>query len=156
MVWGSRAPPLRGGPPPDFTDTGPAASFGDLQIAARFAPLDDERTLGLGLSAFVSLPTGSTGLLLSAGVPTLDGWEDEDGCPDPDVDGTPLLRIEGHVGSVAPDLCQALSERRAVAVMRWLAENGVDFSRLEAVGRGCSAPSPELPEDRIEFHLVRP
>ncbi len=61
-----------------------------------------------------------------------------------------LLRIEGHVRSGPPEERQALSERRAVAVMRWMAEQGVDFSRLEAVGRGDVGEGDE----RIEFVVV--
>lgn len=62
---------LVGGELPDHRELGPAASFGDLKIAGRFAPLDDERILGLGLSVFLTVPTGRSELLLSAGVPTV-------------------------------------------------------------------------------------
>ena len=62
-----------GGPLPELSDTGPAPSSGDLELRVRFAPLDDERTLGLGLHAFVTAPTGRPKLMLSAGVPTVGG-----------------------------------------------------------------------------------
>lgn len=63
------------------------------------------------------------------------------------------LRIEGH----AED--QALSERRAVAVARWLVEYGVDCKRLLAVGFGptkpradASTPAGKAENTRIEVH----
>jgi OOP family OmpA-OmpF porin len=63
------------------------------------------------------------------------------------------MRIEGH----AED--QALSERRAVAVGRWLVAHGVDCKRLIAVGFGPNKPiadnsTPEgrAQNTRIELH----
>lgn len=52
-----------------------------------------------------------------------------------------LLRIEGHTDSDGrPDANQALSERRAQAVARWLVSKGVDCKRLLPVGFGGSKP----------------
>jgi len=51
------------------------------------------------------------------------------------------LRVEGHTdnqGNAAAN--QALSEKRAQAVMGWLVANGVDSSRLSAKGFGQSKP----------------
>lgn len=51
------------------------------------------------------------------------------------------VRIEGHTDSTgSANLNQALSQRRAEAVMRALIEDGVDASRLEAVGFGKDQP----------------
>ncbi len=49
-------------------------------------------------------------------------------------DAITTLRIEGHADD------QALSERRAVAVARWLVAHGTDCKRLLAVGFGPSKP----------------
>ena len=64
-----------------------------------------------------------------------------------------LMRVEGH----ATD--QALSERRAVSVTRWLIAHGVDCKRLIAVGFGPNKPiadnsTPEgrAQNTRIELH----
>src|SRR5262249_39306352 len=52
-----------------------------------------------------------------------------------------LLRIEVHTDSDgAPAANQALSERRALAVARWLIASGVSCGRLIAVGFGGSKP----------------
>lgn len=51
------------------------------------------------------------------------------------------LIIEGHTDSEGDDASnQALSEQRADAVRRYLAEHGVDAARLESVGHGESQP----------------
>ncbi|MFI5128742.1 MAG: OmpA family protein, partial [Chitinophagales bacterium] len=52
-----------------------------------------------------------------------------------------LLRIEGHSdnGSKEADV-QKLTEQRATAVCRWLVSNGIDCTRLIAVGFGSSKP----------------
>jgi OOP family OmpA-OmpF porin len=45
--------------------------------------------------------------------------------------------VEGHTDSVGPaEYNDGLSQRRAVAVERFLADSGVPTDRLEAVGRG--------------------
>ncbi len=51
------------------------------------------------------------------------------------------LRIEAHVSGTAND--QALSESRALAVYKWLVNNGVDCKRLIAVGFGNTKPIAE-------------
>lgn len=51
------------------------------------------------------------------------------------------VSIEGHTDDVGPDGRNlALSERRAQSVLRWLSENGVAASRLEAHGFGETRP----------------
>lgn len=51
------------------------------------------------------------------------------------------LRIEGHTdNSNAEQANQKLSEQRALAVCKWLVENGIDCKRLIAVGFGSSKP----------------
>ncbi|MBM4357822.1 MAG: OmpA family protein [Deltaproteobacteria bacterium] len=51
------------------------------------------------------------------------------------------LRIEGHTDSRAGDTYNRdLSSRRAVTVMNWLADHGVDGERLEAIGHGEGRP----------------
>jgi OOP family OmpA-OmpF porin len=60
-----------------------------------------------------------------------------------------LLRIEGHTdaGSDAAS-GQQLSERRALAVARWLVEKGVDCKRVLPVGFGGTKPL--APNDTAE------
>jgi outer membrane protein OmpA-like peptidoglycan-associated protein len=49
--------------------------------------------------------------------------------------------VEGHTDSVGPaEYNDGLSQRRAVAVERFLANSGVPTERLESVGRGELAP----------------
>jgi outer membrane protein OmpA-like peptidoglycan-associated protein len=51
------------------------------------------------------------------------------------------IRIEGHTDSVGQKAAnQALSERRAQAVMGWLISHGIDAGRLSAKGFGDSKP----------------
>ncbi len=60
-----------------------------------------------------------------------------------------LLRIEGHTDDDGdPEANQTLSERRALAVARWLTEHGVDCRRLAAVGFGATKPT--APNDTAE------
>ena len=69
------------------------------------------------------------------------------------------LRIEGHSdNSLAESASQTLTEKRALAVCKWLVENGIDCKRLIAVGFGSTKPiaSNDNPIDkaqnrRIEF-----
>lgn len=49
-----------------------------------------------------------------------------------------LLRIEGHSAGTKDD--QSLSESRAIAVGKWLTDNGVDCKRLIMVGFGDTKP----------------
>ncbi|HEX5693952.1 MAG TPA: phosphate ABC transporter substrate-binding/OmpA family protein, partial [Arenimonas sp.] len=55
--------------------------------------------------------------------------------------GSGSVRIEGHTDSQGGSAAnQALSQRRAEAVMRVLAESGIESGRLRAVGQGESSP----------------
>ena len=63
------------------------------------------------------------------------------------------MRVEGHADD------QALSERRALAVARWLIAHGVDCKRLLAVGFGptkpiadSSTPEGRAQNNRVELH----
>ena len=65
-----------------------------------------------------------------------------------------LMRIEGHIDSTGADSTgaseegQALSERRALAVARWLVKKGVDCKRLIPIGFGDTKPI--APNDTTE------
>ncbi len=49
--------------------------------------------------------------------------------------------LSGHTDSIGTEAYnQALSERRAASVQKWLTDNGVAASRLEAVGYGETRP----------------
>jgi OmpA-OmpF porin, OOP family len=64
------------------------------------------------------------------------------------------LRVEGHMrGGGERKAAQTLSERRALAVARWLAAEGVDCKRLIAVGFGDTKPQGEAAatNERITF-----
>jgi outer membrane protein OmpA-like peptidoglycan-associated protein len=55
--------------------------------------------------------------------------------------GNRSVLIEGHTDNRgSANLNQALSQRRAEAVMRALAEEGIDAARMSAVGRGMDQP----------------
>lgn len=60
------------------------------------------------------------------------------------------MRVEAHVSGVAD--AQAVSERRALAVSRWLVAHGVDCKRLLPVGFGDTKPvaSADTPEGRAQ------
>lgn len=60
--------------------------------------------------------------------------------------GVSTLRIEGHADD------QAISERRALAVGRWLIAHGVECTRLLAVGFGANKPIADAstPEGRAQ------
>lgn len=65
--------------------------------------------------------------------------------------------IEAHTDSIASDeYNQALSERRAASVMNALNKNGIDLSRLEAIGYGESEPiaTNETEEGRAQNRRV--
>lgn len=70
-----------------------------------------------------------------------------------------LLRVEGHTDDTGtPAVNQALSEKRAMAVARWLIGNGVACARLLPVGFGQtkplvvnSSPANRATNARIEF-----
>jgi outer membrane protein OmpA-like peptidoglycan-associated protein len=60
-----------------------------------------------------------------------------------------LLRVEGHTDSDGNEAAnQNLSERRALAVVNWLVERGIERNRLKAVG--CGSRDPEVPNDTAE------
>lgn len=57
------------------------------------------------------------------------------------ADADAKFLVVGHTDANGPeDYNQWLSERRAGAVLNWLVANGVDASRLTAVGKGESTP----------------
>jgi outer membrane protein OmpA-like peptidoglycan-associated protein len=71
------------------------------------------------------------------------------------------VRVEGHTDNVGePADNQALSERRAKAVVKWLVEHGIDATRLTSVGFGEDRPLRTNDEEhnrrknrRVEFHV---
>jgi OOP family OmpA-OmpF porin len=73
-----------------------------------------------------------------------------------------LLRIEGHVAAgVNENDNQSLSQKRAMAICKWLIKNGIDCKRLIAVGFGSNKPVADnsTPEgkalnNRIEFKIA--
>jgi outer membrane protein OmpA-like peptidoglycan-associated protein len=51
------------------------------------------------------------------------------------------VRVEGHTDDVGvPEYNQALSEKRAASVVKWLIDHGVDPARLESAGFGSTRP----------------
>jgi large repetitive protein len=76
--------------------------------------------------------------------------------------GIKLIRIEGHTDSRGDDDHNLdLSNRRAQAVMKYLVDNGVDASRMEAVGKGETEPlvADDTDENmqknrRVEFEIL--
>ncbi|TKC95194.1 OmpA family protein [Polyangium fumosum] len=73
------------------------------------------------------------------------------------------VAIDGHTDNVGVERANVtLSQRRAVAVVRWLVDHGVDARRLEARGFGPRRPvaSNDKPEGRaknrrVEFQILR-
>jgi OOP family OmpA-OmpF porin len=73
-----------------------------------------------------------------------------------------LLRIEGHVaGGGNENDNQSLTEKRAMAVCKWLIKNGIDCKRLIAVGFGSnkpvadnSSPAAKAANNRVEFKIA--
>jgi outer membrane protein OmpA-like peptidoglycan-associated protein len=73
-----------------------------------------------------------------------------------------LLRIEGHTDDRGSDeMNQDLSARRALRVCDWLVDNGIDNTRLLAVGFGKTRPvapnkgAAQMQENRrTEFHVA--
>jgi OOP family OmpA-OmpF porin len=64
-----------------------------------------------------------------------------------------VLRVEGHTDSDGdPASNQALSERRAQAVVDWLVAHGVDRARLHPTG--CAARDPLVPNDTPEHKAL--
>ena len=74
------------------------------------------------------------------------------------------LRIEGHTDDRGNDQANmTLSNRRATSVAAWLAEHGIDASRLESQGYGETRPIADnrsangrQTNRRVEFHIVDP
>ena len=66
------------------------------------------------------------------------------------------FRIEGHTDSIGRvSYNQQLSQRRAMSVLEFLAQQGVDKQRLQAEGKGSTEPLyPEKPE-AMENRRVR-
>lgn len=72
------------------------------------------------------------------------------------------VAVDGHTDDIGQDLANlALSRRRALAVVRWLVEHGVDERRLEARGFGARRPlvaaSTAAARDqnrRVEFQIL--
>lgn len=67
------------------------------------------------------------------------------------------LRVEVHVdNTLAPAKAQELTEQRALAVGRWLVDNGVDCKRVLPVGFGATKPVAEnsTPQGRAENRRV--
>ena len=51
------------------------------------------------------------------------------------------VAVDGHTDNVGQDKANlALSRRRALAVVRWLVDHGIDERRLEARGFGARRP----------------
>lgn len=68
-----------------------------------------------------------------------------------------LMRVEGHVFlSSNEDANQLLSEKRALAICKWLIKNGVDCNRLIAVGFGSNKPIAEnrTPEGKAQNQRI--
>lgn len=68
-----------------------------------------------------------------------------------------VLRIEGHLdkgGNVATN--QTLSEKRALAIAKWLVVKGIDCKRLLAVGFGETKPIAEnsTPEGKAQNRRI--
>ncbi len=74
------------------------------------------------------------------------------------------VRIEGHTDSRGTEeLNQALSQRRAASVVRWLVERDIAEERLTSEGFGESRPvegndtrAGRQANRRVEFHIVDP
>jgi outer membrane protein OmpA-like peptidoglycan-associated protein len=72
------------------------------------------------------------------------------------------VRVEGHTDNVGDSQYNRdLSQRRAQAVSAWLAEHGVDRSRLQSAGLGETRPIDTNATEagrhnnrRVEFHIV--
>jgi outer membrane protein OmpA-like peptidoglycan-associated protein len=72
------------------------------------------------------------------------------------------LRIEGHTNNVRPtDQSLQLSGQRALAVKNWLRQNGINESRLLAVGFGDAQPvasnadpAGQAKNERIAFRIA--
>jgi outer membrane protein OmpA-like peptidoglycan-associated protein len=68
------------------------------------------------------------------------------------------IEIQGHVndpGNKNPKHSMTLSENRAKAVKKWLKDNGIDESRLTAVGYGATQMIYEKPKNAMEEEANR-
>ena len=141
------------------TQTAAAAPPADTALEAE-GNFDGEACLGrfeiLSRAGNISFRSGSARLDV-AGSTILDNLVDiVRRCPDM------RLQIVGHTDSDGSDAANlALSERRAAAVVDYLAQAGIDAARLAALGRGEAEPL--LPNDtaenkarnrRIEFRVA--
>lgn len=64
--------------------------------------------------------------------------------------GTFRFAVDGHTDASGPEMYnQGLSERRAQAVVQFLAAEGIDPSRLQARGFGETKPAVDNPRDRM-------
>ena len=71
------------------------------------------------------------------------------------------LSVEGHTDNVGkPEYNQSLSERRAAAVVSWLAQHGIARKRLSSAGFGLTRPLESNDTEqgrernrRVEFHI---
>lgn len=65
-----------------------------------------------------------------------------------------ILRIEAHSDQVAND--QTLTEKRALAVAKWLIANGVDCKRILPVGFGSTKPiaDSKTPEGKAQNRRI--
>lgn len=74
------------------------------------------------------------------------------------------IRVEGHTDDRGNDQANmTLSNRRATSVAAWLAEHGIDASRLESQGFGETRPIADnrsangrQTNRRVEFHIIDP
>ncbi len=74
------------------------------------------------------------------------------------------VRVEGHTDDRGRDDRNLdLSRRRAISVMRWLVEHGIDASRLTGIGCGETHPidsnasaDGRQANRRVEFHIIAP
>jgi outer membrane protein OmpA-like peptidoglycan-associated protein len=73
------------------------------------------------------------------------------------------IAVDGHTDNVGQDKANlALSRRRAIAVVRWLVEHGIDERRLEARGFGQRRPIADTKtaeglskNRRVEFQILK-
>jgi len=103
-------------------------------LAKLGAVKNDERGMVLTLSGSVVFASGKSVLLPSAQARLND-------VADALRDSPRNIRVEGHTDSTGSDATnQALSQRRAEAVMNYLISRDIPQSRISAVGLGASRP----------------
>lgn len=122
-------------------------TFGYHQLAVRVEEMTQAMEANADVWAAEIAKTGSCsiyGVLFDSGKASIKPESKE--CLDEVVkllaaNPTWKMRIEGHTDNVgSAEANQALSEKRAAAVVDWLAANGVARMRLESAGRGASKP----------------